>query len=57
MKDDEDVIVSIAVPPVGGDPFISMLTKKGNLLIYHYEVVQTVSDYKRHLLYMQSDYD
>ena len=56
MKDEEDVIVSIAVPPVGGDPFISLLTKKGNLLIYHYEVIQYANDYKRHLVYLQSEY-
>ena len=39
MKDEDDESVSTAVPPIGGDPFISLLTKKGNLLIYHYEVV------------------
>ena len=56
MKDEEDEIVSTTVPPVGGDPFISLLTKKGNMLIYHYEVVQSVTEYKRHLKYMH-DYD
>ena len=45
------------MPPVGGDPFIALLTNKGNLLIYHYEVVQSVSDYKRHLIYMLEDFD
>ena len=39
MKDHDDEIISTAVPPVAGDPFISLLTKKGNLLILHYDIV------------------
>ena len=39
MKDKHDEIVSIAVPPVAGDPFICLLTKNGNMLILHYDIV------------------
>lgn len=56
MKDEEDEIVSTAVPPVGGDPFIALLTRKGNLLIFHYEIVQSEIDYQRHLTYMHSEF-
>ena len=42
MKDKDDEIVSTAVPPVAGDPFITLLTKKGNMLILHYEIVQSI---------------
>ena len=42
MKDKDDEIVSTAVPPVAGDPFITLLTKKGNMLILHYEIVRSV---------------
>ena len=42
IKDKDDEIVSTAVPPVAGDPFITLLTKKGNMLILHYEIVQSI---------------
>lgn len=57
MQDEDDEIVATAIPPIAGDPFISMLTKKGNLLIYHYGVVQSVSEYKKHLMFMHSVFE
>ena len=57
MQDEDDEIVATAIPPIAGDPFIAMLTKKGNLLIYHYGVVASVSEYKKHLTFMQSVFE
>lgn len=57
MNGQDDEIVSMAVPPVAGDPFISLLTKKGHLLILHYDVVQSVQDYKLHLIWLNREFD
>lgn len=55
MNGEDDELAATAVPPISGDPFIAVLTKKGNLLIYHYEVVHSATDYKRHLYFLHDD--
>ena len=57
MQDEDDEIAAAAIPPIAGDPFIALLTKKGNLLIYHYGVVSGVLDYKKHLVHMHSIFE